>query len=163
MPRYITGLASVEYGTPTGTAAMPDPMTKFSETVKGSLKISESDPSVKDLEVEESDAPLDQIITSSMVLTASWNVYDIAADKVEVFKGGTVSTAKYSAPAKTVLVKKAIRFTDDNGVVFCIPNASCYAKIDGMIGKEDLLQMLITAKALMPDDGSEPWYIDDPV
>lgn len=162
MAKYSLGLKSVKYGTPTGTDTMPVTMTAFAKTVTGSMTIEEKDPSVKEFTVEELDAPIRRAITENGTLELKWKCYDIDPAMITIVKGGTATSTKFSAPAKSVLIDLALEVTSDDNVEFHIPKASVSARITGSIGGEDMVQMEVTAVAIDPGNGGSPWAIEFP-
>lgn len=163
MAKYTFGLKSVKFGTPTGTVAMPAVMDLFAATVKGSLKLSESEPTLKEFFVEEQSAPVEQVISEDSKLTAEWQCYDISPDIITKVKGGTVTAGAsddtWAAPAGSSLIKLAVELETSKGVKVKIPNASVVARFDGTLGKEELLTMSIKLTALDPGDGGSPFSV----
>lgn len=160
--KYTIGLKSVKFGTPTGTVAMPASLTAFAKTVKGSMTIEESEPTITDFKVEELSAPIKQAITEDGVLTVTWRCYDLNPEIIKVVKGGegTTVSKKYSAPAKSVIMEKGLELTSDDNMVFAIPKASIVARITGQVGSDDMIQLEVKATAIDPGDGGSPWYIE---
>jgi hypothetical protein len=158
--KYTIGLKWVKFGTPTGTVAMPATLTSFSKTAKGSMTIEEAEPTVTDFNVEESDAPVKQAITQNGKLTVTWRAYNLDPAIIAAVKGGTAASSKYSAPAKSVIIEKALEVKSDDNMVFAIPKASIVARVTGQIGSDDMLQLEVKATAIDPGDGGSPWYIE---
>lgn len=165
--KYTIGLKWVKYGTATNTVAMPATLTSFAKTVKGSMTIEEAEPTVQNFEVEEVDAPVKQAITQNGALTITWRAYNLDPSIIAAVKGGTSTATKFSAPAKSVIIEKALEIKSDDNMVFCIPKASIVARITGQVGADDMLQLEVKATAIDPGDGGSPWYIEhgvaDPV
>lgn len=168
--KYVLGLKSVKFGIPTGDSSMPTEMEPFAKTVRGTMTISESEPTVQDFYVEEQDAPVEQSITESSKLEVTWKAYDMSAATLEKVKGGTAvedngvdTPESYTAPAKTILKKLALEIETNTGSKYLIPKANVIARIDGTIGREDMLQVEVTATALDPGDGKGPWTIEWPM
>jgi len=163
MAKYVFGLKSVKFGTPTGTAAMPAAldMEEFAQTVRGSMTLSETEPTVQDFNVEEQDAPVEQAITESSKLELTWRAYDLSPAIIEIVKGGDGSTlaTTWTAPAKTTMIKLAIEIETDGGSTIAIPNANIVARLDGVIGREDMLQLEVKGTALDPGDGGSPFSV----
>lgn len=167
MAKYVLGLKSVKFGTPTGTAAMPAAldMDDFAQTVRGSMTLSETEPTIQDFNVEEQDAPVEQAITESSKLELMWRAYDLSPAILELVKGGdgtTLATTWKAAP-KTTMIKLAIEVGTDNGTKVQIPNANIIARLDGTIGREDMLQLEVRGTALDPGDGGVPFSVVFPV
>ncbi|PZX18108.1 hypothetical protein LX69_01145 [Breznakibacter xylanolyticus] len=163
MAKYSFGLKTVKFGTPTGTVAMPAVLEQFAMTVKGSLKLSESEASLKEFYVEEQSAPVEQVIAEDSQLTAEWQCYDIAPAIITKVKGGTVTAGEtsdtWAAPGSSSIIKLAVELETASGVKVLIPKASVVARFDGAMGKEELLMMSIKLTALDPGDGGSPYSI----
>jgi hypothetical protein len=158
--KYSIGLKWVKFGTPTGTEAMPATMTPFAKTVKGSMTIDESEPNIKNFEVEEVDAPVAQSITESGKIKVTWRAFNLDPAIIAAVKGGVSTSSKFSAPKKSVIIEKALEIKSDDNVVFAIPKASIVARVTGQIGGDDMLQLEVIATAIDPGDGGSPWYIE---
>jgi len=163
MPKYSFGLKSVKFGTPTNTATMPVTLAPFAMTVKGSLKFTESDPTLKDFNVEEQSAPVEQVISEDSKLTVEWECYDIDPLIIAEVKGGSTvdgaSDTTWKAPSSSSIIKKALQLETPTGIKINIPKASIVARFDGTIGKEELLKMVVKVTALDPGDGGSPYSI----
>ncbi|MDX9847468.1 MAG: hypothetical protein RBT74_10855 [Tenuifilaceae bacterium] len=158
--KYTLGLKWVKFGTPTGTATMPATLTDFAKTVKGSMTVDESESTIKDFNVEEVDAPVRQAITENGKLTLVWKAYNLDPEIIAAVKGGTSTATKFSAPAKSVIIEKALEVKSIDNVVFAIPKASIVARVTGQIGTDDMLQLEVKATAIDPGDGGSPWFIE---
>lgn len=161
--KYSIGLKWVKFGTPTGTVAMPATLTDFAKTVKGSMTIEEAEPSITDFKVEEVDSPVKQSITENGTLSLTWRSYNLDPAIIAMVKGGTSTATKFSAPAKSVIIEKALEVKSDDNLVFAIPKASIVARVVGQVGADDMLQLEIKATAIDPGDGGSPWYIEHDV
>jgi hypothetical protein len=168
MPKYSLGLKSVKFGTPTGTSAMPETMESFAQTIRGSMTFSESEVTVKEFYVEEQDAAVEQTITESSKLEVTWKAYDLSSVFLKRVKGGPATESSentkesWKAPSKTVLMKLALEVTSDSGAKYLIPRASIRGRLDGSVGREDMLSIEVKATALDPGDGEGPFSIEWP-
>lgn len=167
--KYAYGIASVKFGTPTGSNTMPT-VTQWAQTVQGSMTLSEDEATTKDFNVEETTTPVKSIVTDAGSLTAKWRAYDITPSLVAIVKGGTAGAAgsggtavvTYAGPVQVVSIDLALEITTTNGVVVSIYNAAVVARFDGAISRENLLEMEVTAKAQDPGDGSSPYMFSLP-
>lgn len=160
--KYSLGLKSVKFGEPTGTVAMPVAMNPFAKTVKGSMTITENEPTIKEFKVEEVDAPVRRAITESGSFEAKWRAFDLSPATLELVKGGTATATKFSAPSKSVIVELALELETDDGVIITVPKGSVTARIDGQVGRDDMIQLEVTVVAIDPGDGGSPWQIEQP-
>jgi hypothetical protein len=159
MAKYVLGLKSVKFGTPTDESAMPTSMEAFAQTVRGSMTVSETEPTIQDFNVEEQDAPVEQAITESSKLEVTWRAYDLSPAILEKVKGGDSDSSSWEAPAKAVMIKLALEIETDNGTKIQVPKANVIARFDGTVGREDMLQLEVTATALDPGDGGSPFSV----
>lgn len=163
--KYAHGIASVKFGTPTGTASMPGTLNAWAQTVAGSMTLSEDEATLKDFKVEETTTPIKTVVTDSGGLTAKWRGYDLTPALVAVVKGGTAGTGgtgatayvSYAGPVQVVAVDLALEITTVDDVVFEIYNCAVVARFDGSISRENLLEIEVTASAQDPGDGGSPY------
>lgn len=164
--KYAYGIASVKFGTPTGSASMPGSLTAWAQTVKGSLTISEAEAQTKDFKVEETSTPVKTIVTDVGALSVKWRAYDLTPSLVAVVKGGTAGSSTgvltYAGPVSVAALNLALEITTTNGVVFNIYNAAVIARFDGGVSSESLLEMEVTAKAQDPGSNASPYMIKVP-
>jgi hypothetical protein len=170
--KYAYGIKSVKFGTPTGTATMPTAgaMTTWAQTVAGSLTLSEDEATTKEFKVEETTSPVKEIVTDAGALTAQWRAYDLTPTYLTVVKGGVGGTAgtgaarmlTYDGPTSVTDQELALEITTTNNIVFSIYKASVIARLDGGVGRENLLEVEVRAKALDPGDGGSPYQIELP-
>lgn len=170
--KYMYGIKSVKFGTPTGSAGMPlaSAMTAWAQTVRGSFTLSEDEAQKKEFKVEEVTSPVKEIVTDAGALTGKWRAYDLTPSLMTVVKGGASGTAgagasamvTYAGPTSVVALELALEVTTTNNAVFNIYKASVLARFDGGISAESLLEMEVSAKALDPGDGGSPYMISLP-
>lgn len=165
--KYAYGIASVKFGTPTGSNTMPGSLSQWAQTVQGSLTLSEAEAQTKEFYVEEATTPVHSIITQPGATTITWRAYDLTPDLIEVVKGGTSGTDGASltwlAPTTLEPMELALEITTTNGVVFEFYKTSVLARFDSVVGREQLLELEAKATVLDPGDGSEPYMITLPV
>jgi hypothetical protein len=168
--KYAYGIKSVKFGTPTETASMPTGLSNWAQTVAGSLTISEDEATTKDFNVEETTTPVKSIVTDAGAMTAQWRAYDLTPDYLTTVKGGvsgnTGATGTYAltydGPTSVTDQELALEITTTNDIVFSIYKASVVARFDGGVGRENLLEVEVRAKALDPGDGGSPYRIKLP-
>jgi len=163
--KYAYGIKTVKFGTPTGDSTMPETLTQWAQTVRGSLTLSEEEAQTKEFNVEEVSSPVKEIVTDAGALTAKWRAYDLTPSLVVVVKGGTASTegtgatamVTYAGPTSVASIDLALQIETTNGVIWNIYKASVLARFDGGISAENLLEMEVSAKALDPGAGTSPY------
>ena len=83
--KYVYGIKSVKFGTPSGSNTMPA-LTAWAQTVEGSLTLSEDESQEKEFKVEEATSPVKTIVTDVGSLAAKWRAYDLTPAIVAVVK-----------------------------------------------------------------------------
>lgn len=163
--KYAYGIKSVKFGTPTGNSTMPETLTQWAQTVRGSLTLSEDEAQKKDFKVEEVTSPVKQIVTDAGALNVKWRAYDCTPTLVAVVKGGTPGTEgsgatamlTYEGPVSVATLDLALQIETTNGVIWNIYKASILARFDGAISAESLLEMEVSGTALDPGSGTSPY------
>lgn len=161
--KLVYGIKSVKTGTPTNLATMPAVLTQFSETVKGSFTLAETEATMVDATTEESVAPLESITDTESVLEGSWKTYDYTPEMLALVKGGGVTGTKWQAPAAAVDIKLALEVETTAGPVLGIYKAKITAKFTGIISKSGFSEIEIKFRALAPAAGLSPYEWDTPV
>jgi hypothetical protein len=170
--KYMYGIKSVKFGTPTGSASMPaaSGMTQWAQTVQGTLTLSEDEATEKEFFVEETTTPVHSIVTQAGALRVRWRAYDMTPSLIAVVKEGVAGTAgsgatyaqTYAGPVTIDSVEKALEITTTNDVVFSVYKAAVISRFDSVLGREQLLEMEVQATALDPGDGGSPYMISLP-
>jgi len=170
MASYLYGIKSIKYGTPIGAASadavMPatGDMTQWAQTVQGSFTLSEDESTTKEFFVEETTTAVHSVVTDAGQLKATWRAYDMTHTLIAIMKEGTAATATgyntYLGPETVDAVELALEITTTNDVIIEIYRASCLARFDSVLGRENLLEMEVTATALTPENtgASHPPY-----
>jgi hypothetical protein len=168
--KYLYGIKSIKFGTPTGTSAMPaaSNMTQFAQTVQGSLTISEDESTLTEFFVEETSTPVHSIVSQPGALRATWRAYDMSVDHLKKVKGGTATKPAapadhtYDGPITIEALELALEITTNNDVTFEIYKSAVIARFDSTLGRENLLELEVQATALDPGDGGSPYKISLP-
>jgi len=160
--KLVYGIKTVKTGTPTDLATMPATLTQFSETVKGSFTLAETDATDIDALTEESSAPLESITDTESVLEGSWKTFDYTPAMLELVKGGEVTGTKWQAPAAPTDIKLALEVETTAGPVLSIYKGKIHAKFTGVISKSGFAEIEVKFKALAPAAGLSPYEWDDP-
>jgi hypothetical protein len=161
MAKYLYGIKSIKYGTvaATGTdAVMPasGDMNNWAQTVQGSFTLSEDESTTKEFFVEETTTAVHSVVTDAGQLKATWRAYDMTPTLIAIMKEGTAGTGAgtltYLGPETVDSVELALEITTTNDVIIEIYRASCLARFDSVLGRENLLEMEVTATALTPEN-----------
>jgi hypothetical protein len=177
MANYMYGIKSVKFGTVVATGdepAMPASaaMSNWAYTVQGSLTISEEESTTTEFYVEEVTTAVHSIVTDPGALTVTWRAYDMTPAMIDKVKGGATGSVTgetgavftyYSAPDSIEELELALEITTTNNIVFQVYRASVLARLDSVMGRENLLEMEVKATALAPettgtDDGDQSPY-----
>lgn len=161
MAKYVYGIKSVKFGTPTGSATMPVTLTAWAQTVEGSFTLSESEATSKEFKVEETATPVKSIVSEYGSLSGTWRAYDLTPSLIETVKGGDGHTdaKKFEAPGSPTTIELALEIETTDGAKFNIYKAAIIARLDGAITRGDILQMEVKATALDPGSAASPWSI----
>lgn len=170
LTKYAYGIASVKYGTPTGTATMPGSLTQWAQTVQGSLTLSEEESTLKEFYVEETTTPVVSLVTEAGAMTITWRAYDLTPALIVIMKGGSAGVQgtgasqmlSYAGPVTIDTEDLALEITTTSGVVFSIYKAACLCRFDSAISREQLLEVEVQATVLDPGDGGSPYLIELP-
>lgn len=160
MAEYIYGIKSIKYGAVCSTGTSPcmpatGDLTSFAQTVQGSLTISEDEYTLKEFFVEETTTAVKQVVTDAGGLKITWRAYDVTPTLVAAMKGGTATGdgtyTIYFGPETVAPVELSLEVTTTDDVIFDIFRASCTARFDSVVGRENLLELEIVAEALAPE------------
>lgn len=159
--KLVYGIASVKLGEPTDLATMPVSLDAFSETVKGSFTLAETEATTIDAETEESIAPVGSITDKEAVLEGTWKTFDYTPAMLAMVKGGTATgTTKWVAPAAPVNIEKALQVTTTVGAKLNVFKAKIVARFTGVMSKSGFSEIEIKFKALSPATGLAPFEWD---
>lgn len=156
--KYAYGIKTIKFGTPTDAGTMPTGLNQWAETVEGSLTISEEEATLKDFKVEEKTAPIITLKTAEGALTAQWRAYDLTPSLLAIVKGGDATTsgsgsarvAIFKAPAVSESIELALQIETTNNIIFNIYKAAITSRFDGPVGRENLLEQEVRARAIDP-------------
>lgn len=89
MAKKIFGLANVEIGALGAGGTMGTSLSAVGETVSGTAVMTTEDNTVTDFKIEESDSPIESIVSEAGKITFAWSTYKINAATLEKLLGGT--------------------------------------------------------------------------
>src|SRR5687767_5828571 len=89
MPKHTFGLASVKMGNIESDGGMSLSLAAIGETVSGTAGITTEDNTVTDFRAEESDSPIETIVTAAGKIILNWSTYNVEADVMVKIFGGT--------------------------------------------------------------------------
>jgi hypothetical protein len=158
MPKHTFGLANVEMGAIAGDGGMGTSLVAVGETVSDTAIVSSEDNTVTDFTVEESDSPVESIVSARGKLTFAWSTFNVEADNLVKFFGGTKVTGppvKWQAPDAFPDIEQSLKLTDKKGNVVEIPRAKLSPKFGLSFQKTKLGQVDIVATVLQPTKAGE--------
>lgn len=160
--KLVYGIKSVKLGIPTDLETMPATLDNFSETVKGSFTLAETEATTIDAETEESIAPIGSITDKEAVLEGTWKTFDYTPAMLAMVKGGTATgAASWKAPAAPVNIEKALKITTTVDAVLNVYKAKIVARFTGVMSKTGFSEIEIKFKALSPATGLAPYEWDN--
>lgn len=159
MANYIYKISTVKYGTPTGLVTMPVTLVTLPYTVKGSVKLTESDSTTEQFDVDQLTDPVMLVVTKTGSLTATMQFYDMDYEGIAALKGGVGDVDGYSPAIGGVNILKAIQINTVSGHKFDFFNAHVLAKMGGAQSSDGLFTLDVTITALATLDGLGSWHV----
>lgn len=98
----VFGLSSVKMGAIAGDGGMGTSLDAVGETVAGTASITSEDNTVTDFNIEESDSPVESVVSAYGKISFNWSSYDVGGRNMEKFFGGTWKPYKTIATLDTV-------------------------------------------------------------
>lgn len=89
MAKKIFGLASVKISDVAGDGGMGSTLETVGETVTGTATMVSEDNTVTDFNIEESDSPVESIVSEAGKITFSWSSFKVAYETLKKLLGGT--------------------------------------------------------------------------
>jgi hypothetical protein len=102
MPKHVFGLASVKMGAISGDGGMGTSLEDVGETVSGTATMVTEDNTVTDFTCEETDSPVESIVSAFGKVTFAWSTYDVSGRQLYKFFGGTLKLYKTIATLGSV-------------------------------------------------------------
>jgi hypothetical protein len=100
--KHVFGLASVKMGAVANDGDMGTSLYDIGETVAGTAALTTDDNTVTDFSVEESDSPVESVVTARGKIQFAWSSYDVSAAQLFKFFGGTYKPYKNIATLGSV-------------------------------------------------------------
>lgn len=91
MAKHTFGLENVYMGDVAADGGIGTNLTPVGETVSGTMDMTTSEPTITDFNIEESDSPVESIVSTPGKIELNWSTYDVSGDNLEKFFGGTYS------------------------------------------------------------------------
>lgn len=93
MAKHTFGLQKVEMGPIAVDGDMGTVLEIVGETVAGSATLTMEDNTITDFNCEETDTPVESVVSQYGKMTFAWSSYDVSADQMVRFFGGTKTPA----------------------------------------------------------------------
>lgn len=98
----VFGLSAVKMGAIANDGGMGTSLDAVGETVSGTASLTSEDNTVTDFKIEESDSPVESIVSEYGKLSFAWSSYDVGGRNMEKFFGGTWKPYKTAATMGSV-------------------------------------------------------------
>lgn len=105
MAKKVFGLASVKMAAIASDGGMGTALNTVGETVSGTATMTQEDNTVTDFTIEESDSPVESIVSATGKVTFAWSSYKVDYNTLVKLLGGTGNLPK---PVGALLVMGAI-------------------------------------------------------
>lgn len=100
--KHIYGLSSIKIGAVGAGGTMGTDLEQIGETATDTATMSTEDNQITDINIEESDSPVESITTQQGKITFAWSCYDVSAQALYKMFGGTLTQFKTIATFGTV-------------------------------------------------------------
>jgi len=166
MADYIFAVATIKYGTPTGSNTMPTAgaMVALPDTVKGTIVIEESEGNITKFFTDQKKDPIASIKTEEGEFELTAQFYDLSVGILAAMKGGTAvtgATNSFEPSTGYTQVEKALEITFDSGHVLNLYNASIAARMVGAGGRDKMMAWELKATPLISADLAGAWILEN--
>jgi hypothetical protein len=158
MAKHTFGLQNVEIGAIAGDGGMGLTLTAVGETVSGTATMATEDPTVTDFTIEESDSPVESVVTVPGKVTLAWSSYNVDADTLIKLFGGTKVTGppvEWLAPDTFPDIEVSLKVTDKKGNAVYMARVKISSKLSLSFAKDKLGQIDMIATILQPTKVTE--------
>jgi hypothetical protein len=100
--KHVFGLALAKMGAKGSSGNMGTVLAAVGETVSASAQMTTDENQVTDFNIEESDSPIEAIVTKAGAIKYSWSSYDVSAYQLFRFFGGVYTPYKSIATVGSV-------------------------------------------------------------
>lgn len=153
------GLKKIELA-PVATTGLPTTWEELEDTPIGNSILSETEPTVENIFIEQKKGVYRSITTEDGVTTLTIETYDVSPKNIAKIKGGTATTptaakgSTWKGSIETVDINLAVRVTTLDDYVLTIPNGKVVAVINWPLSKSELAKVVITITAQDPLDNT---------
>lgn len=153
MAKRVLGVASIKLGAIAGDGGMGTSLTQIGDTVPGSAILENAEGTTQDFFSEESDTPIESIISEAGTTTFNFSTMNLDADSLVLLFGGTKTTGppvKWEPPATLGTKELSIEVIDRKGNKFEFVRVSVKPKFTVNFNKTALGQVDIVGTILTP-------------
>jgi hypothetical protein len=147
------GLKSIEFAPLASDGGPGTVFAKYGNVSTDSLSFAEAEPTVKTVDIEESQYPLKRFKTRGD-FTVTANIADADTDAFAALRGGTLAATSgkktYSDGDSFNNVERTVRITPSEGLQFIINRCDVQGLLNGGLGKNQELFLALTLTALQP-------------
>ena len=159
MAKVAIGLTTLKMGNIAGDGGMGTSLTTVGYTVADTAIMSTEEGQSTEFLIEEQDDAVYSILSQKGKTTLAWSCYDVDADTLVKFFGGTKIAGppeSWESPASTPEIEQSIELTMKAGGKVEIARAKIVAKMTWAFQKSKLAQIDIVATVLTPTKVGEP-------
>ena len=158
--KTFTGLKAVTIGAIAVDGGMGTVLTELlGATVKGAATLVYTPPQFTDIEIEETDEPIDSLPSGLGSWELSLETYNISAETLYALFGGTLTgtTDKvWGMPATFTPTEQSVQIETRTGQIIAIPRMKIMPAPNFAFTKSDLGKMAITGRVLTPTKVATP-------
>lgn len=148
------GVKSIKIGAVGNDGGMGATLAALGVTYQGTAKLSKAEDTSKEFFCEESDDPIEIVVTKG-VTTIEWAIVDWTPSVLVKVLGGTVDTTTpakpiWNAPAQAPSLEYSIEIITLKDLKITVPRAQLLTSIDTSLGRDNLGSVQIKAKVLTP-------------
>lgn len=160
------GLEYIKIGDPVA-GGMGTTLAALGVTYENTAELVQDDDEVTDIMSEENVDPEESFVVAG-AKRMNWSIMNYDPDEVVKVLGGTATgtapNKSWNSPTSAVNIEKSIEFKTKNGQVVKIARAKISAKLNWQIRKNGVALIDISAKILVPTDGTTaPIQVTNPV
>jgi hypothetical protein len=103
MGKHVLGLAKLRMGALGAGGTMGSDIREVGETVSGTAQVTTDDNQLTDFLIEESDSPVETVVTQQGKISLAWSSYNVSASNLYKFFGGIYTPYKTIATTSTLV------------------------------------------------------------
>lgn len=153
------GLKSLLMGPVGADGGMGTALTEVvGATVRGTATVISTPLETNEIMIEESDDPIESIVTGGGVYTFNWSSYNLAPEVLKEAFGGTIdaATGMWEAPDILPTIERSIKAETRNGIVVQAPRVKISAELALNMQLENPGQVNFVGTVLKPTKTGTP-------